>query len=134
MYYICLLLTCVKKVSNTDGRHLLWNLYTKTLILRKIWTRLGRLTIFQCLKIRLECSWNTDLVETYLLLIETLKAVVIHGLDFILNSHYRQLYERDMNINIYYVRDSSVKGVKHYIGIRFGMQYTFPVNWVDILN
>ena len=36
----------------------------------------------------------------YLLLIETLKAVVIHGLDFILNSHYREFYERDMNINI----------------------------------
>ena len=35
----------------------------------------------------------------YLSLIETLKAVVIYGLDFILNSRYRELYERDMNIN-----------------------------------
>ena len=68
----------------------------------------------------------------YLSLIETLKAVVIHGLDFILNLHYRELYERDMNIN--YVRDSSVKGVKHYIRIRIGMQCTFQVNWLDILN
>ena len=58
--------------------------------------------------------------------------MVIHGLDFILNSRYTDLYERDMNIN--YVRDPSVKGVKYYIRIWFGMQYTFQVNWVDFLN
>ena len=67
VYWLCLSLTCVKKVSNTDDRRLLWNSCIKTAAtLRK--ARSDNLTTFNCLKIGLEGSWNFEKVTTFIIL------------------------------------------------------------------